>query len=117
MSLHLDRHITYSYRNKRNAVRAANDPKRNLVTSLCYYGQCLYERVACLETILLGIKQKTNLYDFDNVESIELDGGSAGRIDTGAAGSDCESGGCVTRAEAGDEGTDGGSSGTNGRSS
>ena len=124
MSLHLDRPITYSYQSKRNAVRASRDPKRNLVTSLCYYGQCLYERVCCLETILLGIKSKTDLYDFDDAESVELNGGSAVRVDPGPSGVNSESSAGVAGAGAGDEGadsgaktTDAGSSGTDERSS
>ena len=106
-AVHLDRHIRYSYGTKRNALRAANDKKRNLVTTLCYYSQCLYERVAVLETILLRIKKATNSYDFDDADSVIDDGGSAGGVDTGATGSDSESRDCPAGTAAGDEGTDG----------
>ena len=117
MSLHLDRDITYAYRNKRNALRAAQDPKRNLVTTLCYYGQCLYERVAVLETILLRIKKSTDGYAFDDAISIVGDGGPAGGFDSGPSRSDTDSCAGVKVSGAGDEGTDGRSSGTDGGSS
>ena len=106
-AVHLDRHIRYTYGTKRNALRAANDKKRNLVTTLCYYSQCLYERVAVLETILLRIKKATNSYDFDDAESIIGDGGSTGGVDSGATGSDSESRDGPARTAAGDEGPDG----------
>ena len=119
MAVHLDRDITFAYRNKRNAVRAANDPKRNLVTSLCFYGQCLYERVAVLETLLLRIKKSTDAYDFDEADagSIIGDGGSIVGEHSGSEGADRGSRAGVAATEAGDEGTDGGSGGSDGRSS
>ena len=116
MSLHLDRDITFAYQNKRNALRAAQDPKRNLVTTLCYYGQCLYERVAVLETILLRIKKSTNAYDFDDAGTTISDGGSAGGFDSGPSRSDIDSCSGIKVSGAGDEGTDSGSGGADGGS-
>ena len=112
-AVHLGKDITYAYRNKRNALRAATDPKRNTITTLCYYSMQLFERVAVLESLLLKIKQTTNRYDFDDAESIIGDGGVSNEVDTGSATDDTGSGGAVGRTEGavscsggGDEGTD-----------
>ena len=91
-NVHMGLNLTYSYKNKRNAERAALDPTRNQTTRLCHYAEQLYERVCVLETILVRIKQQTNRYDFgpDAVGS-ELDGGSANGECAGASGDDSQS--------------------------
>jgi hypothetical protein len=116
-AVHLGKDITYAYRNKRNALRAATDPKRNTVTTLCYYSQQLFERVAVLETLLLRIKQISGRYDFDEPDdagSTIGDGGLSNGINSGAAADDTGSGkstcgteGAAGSSGGGDEGTDG----------
>ena len=100
-SVHMDLKLTYSYKSRRNAERAALDPKRNQTTRLCHYAEQLYSRVCVLETILLRIKQQTNRYDFgpDAIGS-ELDGGPADGECAGASGDDS----CFGDADAGSAG-------------
>ena len=86
--------LTYEYSSKRNAQRAATDPKRSQTTNLCAYAQAVYERVCLLETLLLGIKQTTNSYDFDEPDAGSWsDSGDAVSGCEGAAGDDTDVGG------------------------
>ena len=105
-AVHLGRDIKYSYKSKRNAERCVNDPKRNMVTGLCGYTQKLFTRVCVLETILLGIKQQTEHYDFGDADSVISDGGGSDELDKGAAGDDTGTGG-------GTEGATGSTASTN----
>ena len=91
-SVHMDLNLTHSYKSKRNAERAALDPKRNQTTRLCHYAEQLYSRVCVLETILLRIKQQTNRYDFGpDAIGLELDGGSTDGECAVASGNDTRS--------------------------
>ena len=112
-AVHLGRDITYEYRSKRNALRAATDPKRNTVTMLCYYAMQLFERVAVLETLLLRIKKTTERYDFDDVESIIGNGAVSDEHDTGSSAVDTESGGRIGGSEGAVACSGGGDEGAN----
>ena len=101
-AMHMDMDLTYEYKTKRNAQRAACDPKRNTATRLCHYAQQLYTRVCVLETTLLSIKKKTDSYDFgpDDVfgtgsDGVSSDGGDEGATDS-AGGSNEGSSATVT---------------------
>ena len=99
--------IAYSYANKRNAERAALDPKRNQTTRLCFYAEQLYTRVCILETILLQVKKQTDRYDFESdVIGSDRDGGSVNGECEGFAGSDSFSG-ATAEGSAGAAGTAG----------
>ena len=96
-SVHMDLNLTYKYKTRRNAERAALDPKRNQTTRLCHYAEQLYSRVCVLETILLRIKQQTNRYDFGpDVIGPEFDGRSTDGERAGASGDDTRSGDAAT---------------------
>ena len=69
-AVHLGLDITYSYKTKRNAVRAVQCPKRNQVTQLCHYMQKLYTRVCHLELILLRVNKEISAYNFDACDSV-----------------------------------------------
>ena len=98
-AVHMELPLTYEYKSKRNAQRAACDPKRNTTTRLCHYAQQLYTRVCVLETTLLSIKQTTDRYDFgsDDVFGAGSDCGSINGGDEGTA----ESAGCSGEGDAG----------------
>ena len=104
-AVHLGRDIKYSYRSKRNAERCVNDPKRNMVTGLCDYTQKLFTRVCVLETILIGIKQQTEHYDFGDADSIVSDCGGSDELDKGATGDDTGTGGGTAGATGSDAST------------
>ena len=92
-SVHMDLNLAFSYKTRRNAERAALDPKRNQTTRLCHYAEQLYSRVCVLETVLLAIKQQTNRYDFgSDAVGPEFDGGSADGECAGSSGNDSCSG-------------------------
>ena len=93
-AVHMGLPITYEYKTKRNAQRAACDPKRNTTTRLCHYAEQLFTRVCVLETTLLSIKLKTDSYDFgsDDVFGTGSDGISANGGDEGASDAACCSG-------------------------
>ena len=93
-AVHMDLPITYQYKSKRNAQRAACDPKRNTTTRLCHYAEQLFTRVCVLETTLLSIKLKTDSYDFgsDDVFGTGSDGISTNGGDEGASDAACGSG-------------------------
>ena len=96
-SVHMDLNLTHSYKSKRNAERAALDPKRNQTTRLCHYAEQLYSRVCVLETILLRIKQQTNSYDFGpDALGVEFDGRSTDGECAGAPGDDTFPGDAAT---------------------
>jgi hypothetical protein len=113
-AIHLGLPITFDYRTKRNAQRAVNDPKRNTMTSLCFYAQSMFTRVCVLETLLGRIKKEALSYDFDDVSRDFGDGsdsaGDGGSVAEGAAGA--ETGDGIFGAEsAGADSDDGGTFG------
>ena len=94
-AVHLGLDITYSYKTKRNAVRAVQCEKRNQVTQLCHYMQKLYTRVCHLEIILLRVNKEISAYDFDACDSVI--GGDSGTGDkTAAGGGEGTGGGGIT---------------------
>ena len=116
-AIHLDKDITYEYKSRRNALRAVNDPKRNTLTSLCYYTRSLFTRVCVLETILARIKKEALSYDFDvcgdfwdGSGSAECDCSAAGGCGESAAG-DGSAGEGTTGADSGDDSTGGSTEG------
>ena len=84
-AVHLGLDITYSYKTRRNALRAVHAGKRNQVTKLCHYMQRLYARVCALEITLCRAKKEIDSYDFDAADSISCGDSEAG--DSGTAGS------------------------------
>ena len=103
-AIHLGKDITYSYRSKRNAVRTVEDPKRNTLTSLCFYSERLFTRVCVLETLLGRIAKECDSYDFD-VRDSEF-GGSVAGDDTVSAGGGEDSTAGGTRGESGSDTAD-----------
>ena len=113
-AVHLGKPIKFQYRTRRSAERALKDPKRNMVSNLCDYAQKLFTRVCVLETILMRIKKGTQLYDFDNADSVGGDGEESIGFDSGFAGDDSGSGGSTAGPGEGSAGSDGGDGGTDG---
>ena len=118
-AIHLGLPITFEYRTKRNAQRAVNDPKRNTMTSLCYYAQSLYTRVCVCEVLLARIKKEAGSYDFDDVSGdfgdcsdSAGDGGSVAEGTAGAATGDGLFGGDSAGTDSDDGGTFGAVEGT-----
>ena len=99
-AVHLGLDMTYSYKTKRNALRAVQCAKRNHVTQLCHYMQKLYTRVCHLEIILMRVNKEITAYDFDACDSFAGSDSGAGDKATEGGGEGSGEGSCGTEAGA-----------------
>ena len=88
-SVHLGLDLPYSYKTKRNAVRAMQRDS----TRLCHYMQRCYARVCALEIILCRAKKELDSYALnvpDTLSCGDSESGDTGASESGAgAGDDC----------------------------
>ncbi len=95
VAVHLDLPITYEYGSKRNAQRAATDPRRNTLTRVCDYAQRLFNRVVWLEHNLFQVKKITERYDFDDAGELIDDAGQSDGLSDGSAGDHTRAGAAI----------------------